>query len=312
MTGKRQAWILAGPTAVGKTAVAHVLAESTGAVLLCADAMTVYRGMDVGTAKPSAELRACVPYRGIDLVDPDATFSAGAFVTAARAASDEADAAGRPLIVAGGSGLYLSAILRGLADEAPVDPARRDFWEGVWRSGGVPALQSALRTRDAAAFSRLADPLNPRRLIRALERAETGLPPGRAWRADSIRPICALAMEAAPLKERIVRRAHAMFAAGLLEEAEALRARHAALSATAAKAIGYAEAFAVLDGLLGKEAAIARTAARTWQLARRQMTWFRHQLPVSWVHATETSPADVLADAVRRRWEQDGSSTLQF
>ncbi|HMP76756.1 MAG TPA: tRNA (adenosine(37)-N6)-dimethylallyltransferase MiaA [Kiritimatiellia bacterium] len=312
MSPKRQAWVLAGPTAAGKTDVAHALAEAMGGMVLCADAMTVYRGLDVGTAKPTPAQRSRVTYRGLDLVEPVAVFSAGAFVDEARRASDEADAAGKPLIVVGGSGLYLSAILRGLEPENTSDPVRRAHWEGVRAEGGVAALQEALRARDADAFAALADPMNPRRLIRALERLDAGRPAVRTWRADSIRPICAIAVEPAVLKPRIAARARAMFDAGLLEEAARLRASFPALSRTAAHAIGYAEAFAVLDQRMTREEAIAETTARTWQLARRQMTWFRRQLPVSWVSASESIAPDALADAVRRQWEHDGSSTLQL
>lgn len=305
------AWVLVGPTATGKSVVAHLLAEEMGAVVLCADAMTVYRAMDIGTAKPNPAMRARVSYFGLDLVNPDELFSAGQFREAAREAARAAEHDRRPLIAVGGSGLYLNALLRGLDEGPPVDPSRRAVWERLYREQGLEALQMALRERSPALFESLADPKNPRRIIRALERAETGSSPPFRWRSSqTIPPVCGLAMEPAVLKGRIRSRVRAMMEAGLLEEAASLRARWPALSHTAKKAIGYEEAFAVLDGALDKSQAEDRISARTWQLARRQMTWFRHQLAVSWIAVTEQMTAAEIASAVRRQWEQDGPSPL--
>lgn len=308
---RRWAWILAGPTAVGKTAVAHRLAEQLGAFVLCADAMTVYRGLDVGTAKPSAEMLAQAPYRGLNLVDPDEFFSVGAYVAEARRAFDEAASLQKPFIIVGGTGLYISALLRGLDSGTEADPARRAHWESVHKEGGVPALQKALKKLDAKAFAALADPNNPRRLIRGLERAESG-EVERTWNKRELSPITALQMEPALLRTHIEIRAHEMFGGGLVEEAARIRREWPELSATASKAIGYAEAFAVLDGELKPLEAIARTVTRTWQLARRQMTWFRHQIPVSWLAVTEETKLEELALAVRRQWEQDGPSSIHI
>ncbi len=308
----RVAWVLAGPTAAGKTSVAHRLAVARGAHVLSADAMAVYRGMDVGTAKPGADLRAELSYHGLDLVDPDQPFSAGAFVEEARRASDAAQHAGRPLIIVGGTGLYLSALLRGLSTGAPADPALRARWEQVWREQGLSGLHAALRARAPEALANLADPQNPRRVIRALERLEAGAGMDDSWtRTPS--PIVALGMAPDRLKRRIAERVRAMFRGeGLLEEARRLRARWPQLSPTARHAIGYAEAFAVLDGSMTIDAACARAASRTWQLARRQMTWFRHQLPVSWVQVTDDMNDEMIAAHVSRQWEQDGPSALHF
>lgn len=307
------AWVLAGPTATGKSAAAHLLAEEMGAVVLCADAMTVYRGMTIGTAKPDSAMRARVPYFGLDLVNPDELFSAGQFREAAREAARAAEKEGRPLIVVGGSGLYLNAILRGLEEGPPVDPARRAVWEQLYREQGLAALQSALRERSPAWFESLADPKNPRRIIRALERAESGSSPAVGWRSsETMTPVCGLAMEPDALKARIRSRVRAMMDAGLIEEAATLRARWPALSHTAQKAIGYEEAFALMDGAMSEAEAVERIAARTWQLARRQMTWFRRQLAVSWVHVQDPMSVSELAAAVRRRWEQDGPSPLHL
>lgn len=310
--GAHQAWVIAGPTAVGKSAVAHALAIERGAAILSADAMAVYRGLDIGTAKPPAAWLAEVPYYGLNLVDPDQPFSVEAFLKAARRAVSETEAAGRLLIVVGGTGLYLSALLRGLDAGPPPDPAVRARWERVLAEEGVAGLQAALRARDAHAYARLADPQNPRRLIRALERAETGAVPPARWREAAPRPIVVLFLEPDVLRRRIAERARAMFERGLLDEAARIRNRWPVLSPTASQAIGYAEAFDVLDGRRSIDEAIQRTAARTWQLARRQMTWFRHQLSVSWIDGTNVQSTAEWVNAVRRQWEQDGPSLLHL
>ncbi len=306
------AWFLVGPTAAGKSEVAHLLAGRRGALVLSADAMAVYRGMDIGTAKPDAALRAAVCHRGIDLAEPADSFSAGAYLAQARMALAEASRRNQPVIVAGGSGLYVSALLRGLDDAAPADPARRAHWERVEREEGLAGLRAALERLDAEALRALSDPRNPRRLIRALERAEAGRGASRAWRAPLPVRLTGLQVDAEVLRARVALRARRMFEGGLLEEAGRLREGGRALSPTAAQAIGYAEAFAVLEGRLTIEQAIERAAARTWQLARRQMTWFRRQLPVSWIRVNADETCERLAERVARQWEEDGPTALSF
>lgn len=141
MNGKPgpSAWFLVGCTASGKTVVADEIARRTGALVLSADSMLVYRGMDVGTAKPTPAERAGVDLRGIDLADPDEPFSAGRWLEAARGAVEEAEADGRDLVVAGGTGLYVSALLRGL-DTREADPGLRAELEALFERGGVAAL----------------------------------------------------------------------------------------------------------------------------------------------------------------------------
>ena len=162
-----RAGVLVGPTAVGKSAVAQWIAERLGVPVLSADSMLVYRGMDVGTAKPTPEELAGVDLRGTDLADPDEPFSAGAWLRAARAAFDEAARAGREVIVAGGTGLYVSALLRGI-DAPASDPALRAELEAELAAGGPAALVAraeALRPGSTAAI----DARNPRRLVRLVE-----------------------------------------------------------------------------------------------------------------------------------------------
>ena len=307
------AFILVGATATGKSAVAQILAERRGVAVVSADSMLVYRGMDIGTAKPSAVERGAVPYFGIDLADPSESYSAGAWVRAVTPAF-HAPSAGVPIVV-GGTGLYIRALLSGL-DVPAADEEARARWQGVLEAEGIPGLHRALLARDPHALDHLADPLNPRRLIRALERLDAGgdaveAPAGRGP-APLIAPrIVGLRVPRPVLHRRIRERAERMFSNGLTEEVRALRARFPVWSDTARAAIGYAEAAAWIDGGMTRADAIERTVIRTRQLAKRQETWFRHQTQVVWVDATGLESAATLADRVNEQWEEHGAATLR-
>ena len=307
------AFILVGATATGKSAVAQILAERRGAAVVSADSMLVYRGMNIGTAKPSADERGAVPYFGIDLTDPSESYSAGAWVRAVTPAF-RAPAAGVPIVV-GGTGLYIRALLSGL-DVPAADEEARARWQGVLEAEGIPGLHRALLARDPHALDPLADPLNPRRLIRALERLDAGgdaveTPAGGGPTPLMAPRIVGLRVPRPVLHRRIRERAERMFYNGLAEEVRALRARFPVWSETARAAIGYAEAAAWLDGHLTRADAVERTVIRTRQLAKRQETWFRHQTPVVWVDATGLESAATLADRVNEQWEEHGSATLR-
>jgi tRNA dimethylallyltransferase len=317
------AWLLAGATATGKTAAAQLLAERLSCAVLSADAMLVYRGMDIGTAKPSPAARGCVPYFGIDLVTPAEPFSTGLWLADAARALEAAALAPTPgrslegerprepsLIVVGGTGLYLKALTDGLDGDA-ADPEARARWQTLYDREGLPALQRALAGRDPAAFAALADPANPRRLIRALEHLDArGSLPGQ-WRRDAPRAsVAVLRLPREQLHARISRRVAAMFREGLLDEARALRHACPSWSPTAAQAIGYAEALAVLDGALTPAAAAERIAARTRQLAKRQETWFRHQTQAVWIDIDDNDPPARVAERVLETWRQHGPTPL--
>jgi tRNA dimethylallyltransferase len=295
--------ILVGPTASGKSAIAQALAERAAPPLpvVSADAMTIYRGMDIGTAKPTPAERAAVPSFGFDLADPSRPFSVGAWLDALRRdlPAIAAAARGRPVIVAGGTGLYVKCLTEGLATDPPPTPALRARAQAILDSGGLPALRAAVRARDPAALDRIRDPENPRRLLRAYELLADGRPLPDTWHAP--RPLLlGLDLPRPVLRARIAARARRMYAAGLLDEVRALRAAHPDLSPTARHAIGYAEAAAVLDGLLTETEAVERTIARTCQYAKRQMTWFRHQAAVRWLPlAGDESLPDLVALADR-------------
>lgn len=285
--------IIAGPTAIGKSAVAQYMAERMGAVILSADSMLVYRGMDIGTAKPTQEERGRVSYIGLDCVNPSERFSTGDWLNRVREDLLRVDPS-KPIIVAGGTGLYIKTLLNGLSAQAAEKGVRLRY-QAVFEEGGVEALQTIVDERLIPVVE--TDRNNPRRLIRALERADEesevakkgeSIPP----QFPSDTPIYCLSMERSLLAERIERRVRVMFETGLIEEAQKL-VQAGMLSETASGAIGYAEALAYSRGEMTREAAIERITIRTRQLAKKQMTWFRHQLSVTWI---ELSPADSVAD----------------
>ncbi len=340
-----RAFVLIGPTAVGKSAVAQWIAERTGAAILSADSMLVYSGMDIGTAKPTPEERGDVPYFGIDCVDPGQPFSTGDWLTFVRrqlAANegmengkwkmDNSSCSHSPfsifhspfLIVAGGTGLYVKALLNGL-DAPPSNPSVRARLTALFESGGLTALRAAVDANPAArALLPDSDLANPRRLIRALERAEAAaaappevysnlaapaaqLRPRRGPNFTAVAPIVAgLIMPRDMLAARIGKRIAKMFADGLIEEAVAVREASGGLSSTACGAIGYAEALAVADGKMTRHEASERIAARTRQLAKRQLTWFRHQIDVEWVEVCETDTPAILGPKVMEVWKRNG------
>lgn len=290
--------IIAGPTAIGKSAVAQYLAEKTGAVIVSADSMLVYKGMDIGTAKPSLEERSRVRYIGLDCVNPNEPFSVGDWLASVRdgLASCSPDT---PIIVTGGTGLYIKALLNGL-DAQPSDPKIREHFTAVFDSEGIDGLHREMDARGVTVP--LGDVDNPRRLLRALERFESG----DCDSASSSPPLMAgakvycLTMDRELLAKRIYKRIEIMFDEGLLEETQRIFGNlgvNTEFAPTAAGAIGYAEALAFSRGEISRDEAIETIALRTRHLAKRQFTWFRHQLPVEWV---EVFPGDSVESMAER------------
>jgi tRNA dimethylallyltransferase len=290
--------VLAGATASGKTALSLALAEAlaaqdTPAEIISADSRQVYRGMDIGTAKVTAEERARVPHHGLDLADPDQPFSVADFVDHAMPALAGIAERGAVAILAGGTGFYLRAIARGLAvDELPWDADVRVDLEAALVADGLPALVGELRSL-APTRAATIDLRNPRRVVRALEiarlRGDTPLPEPRGYG----RPVLWLGLSVDPpaLRERIRARARAQFEAGLIDETRDLLARFDP-SSFSFSGIGYAEALAVIDGHLTLDAAIEEDARRNVRFARRQATWFRREPGVCWLDATTHTPID--------------------
>lgn len=294
--------VICGATATGKSRLAIGLAEHLGGMeVIGADSRQVYRGMDVGTDKVSTAIRASVPHHGLDLVDPDEPFSVADFQAHAHDALAGIASRGRAAILVGGSGLYLRVVARGVPVRwTGTDPALRITLEARLGTDGLSSLASEL-CRVAPETARITDLANPRRVIRALERvaiggdrpppAPVGYPAPVAW--------LGLRMEPPEHRAAIARRVARQFAGGLLDEASELRERFGP-EPTAFSAVGYREAFSVLDGQTTIEQAIDTTNARTWQYARRQGTWFRSEPDVTWLDAAEPSPDGAAAEAVER------------
>jgi len=307
-----RAFLLGGATATGKSAVIQLLAEQTNGRILSADAMLVYAGMDIGTAKPSRQERARVPYAGLDLVTPAQPFSTGAWLDAARQilADHFAQTPEQPLYVTGGTGLYLKALTDGL-DATPADPAIRTRWQDYFAAEGAAGLRAALAARAPLRLAALDDPHNPRRLIRALELAELGHPEGPAsWTRAT--PACfpALRWPRPLLHARIAARVRTMFDQGLLDEVAVLMRDFPTWSDTAARAIGYAEVRDHLLGRLTRKEAEEQIVIRTRQLAKRQETWLRHQATIVWIDLEAEEPPAVTAQRVLEVWRTHGNTHI--
>lgn len=283
------ALILTGPTACGKTALALDLAARVGGEIVALDSMTVYRGMDVGTAKPSAGERARVPHHLLDVLDPwDSLTVAWWLDRAASACADIAARGKRPVFV-GGTPFYLKALLHGLFDGPPADAGLRAALEAEAARDGNAALHARLAAVDARTAARL-HPNDVRRVVRALEvYALTGKPISdwqQTWDTPSFAPIAKPQAAAIPsvvlelpreaLYDRINRRVDGMLAAGWLDEVRRLRELPRPLSREARQALGYRELLEWLDagGDWGATVELIRTHTR--QFAKRQLTWFRH------------------------------------
>jgi tRNA dimethylallyltransferase len=276
--------IVAGPTASGKSALALALAEEFRGTVINADSMQVYRDLAVLTAQPGAAERARVPHRLYGVFDAAEACSAGRWRALAVAEMERAHSERRMPIVVGGTGLYLRALLEGLAPVPPVPAAARDEARALHARLGGPAFRDALAALDPETAQRLAAG-DAQRLIRAFEVATaTGLPLSAWRRRQGPAPdLAAAAITLLPPRPALFAacdaRFLAMMQAGAPVEAEALLARRLAPTLPAMKAVGVPELGALLDGRLTLEAAVAAAQQATRRYAKRQYTWFRHQLP---------------------------------
>ena len=282
-------WFLSGPTAAGKTALAIHLARRLDAEIVSVDSMAVYRGLDIGTAKPSPAELAAVPHHLVDLVPPAESFSVARWLAAATAAVDDIRSRSHRILFVGGTPLYLRALRDGLAPLPPGDPTFREKLAAEASAAGTHALHAQLAALDPAAAARI-HPHDAKRIIRALEVAHaTGRPLSAAF-APAPHPVfdshlLVVDLPRGLLYDRIDRRVEAMFARGLVEEARAAAALPGGIGTTACQAPGYAEALAVLAGTLSIPDAIRRTQDRTRQLAKRQLTWLRSFRNAIWITA---------------------------
>ncbi|MCC6195864.1 MAG: tRNA (adenosine(37)-N6)-dimethylallyltransferase MiaA [Burkholderiales bacterium] len=274
--------LLMGPTASGKSALAMALAERFGGEIVSVDSAQVYRGMDIGTAKPSAADRARVRHHLLDLVDPTQAYSAARFVRDAQAAIADVRARGRPPIVAGGTMLYFKALTEGLSALPHADPAVRADLDARAARDGWPALHAELARVDPVTAARL-PPTDAQRVQRALEVYLVSGQPLSALQGrrmpetlGATLPIALVPADRAALHAAIERRFDAMLAAGLVDELRDLRSRFD-LDARmpSMRSVGYRQAFDFLDGRIDAPALRARGIAATRQLAKRQLTWLR-------------------------------------
>ena len=317
--------VITGPTASGKErlalAVALVVtpgappgsrlgqARRPGGEIVSADSMKVYRGLDIGTAKPSADDRRAVPHHLVDVADPDETFSAARWLALAEAAIAGIRARGRVPVVSGGTPFYLKALLEGLFEGPAADPDLRRRLRAEAAERGPEHLHGRLAEVDPAAARRI-HPNDLRRIVRALEVFEkTGRPISdlqRQWgrRRGEWRPlVVAIRRHRDDLTGRITERVRRMLAAGLVDEVRGLLARGKGLARGPRQALGYAEVLAHLGGDLAEADLLPAIVAHTRQFARRQMTWLKRFEDVAWLDADPDAPADALADRVLALWD---------
>jgi tRNA dimethylallyltransferase len=289
---------IVGPTASGKTSLALRLARERSGEIVSCDSLQVYRGLDIGSAKATGEERAGIEHHLLDVADPGEVFSAADYARLARAALDGIRTRGRLPIVAGGTGLYLRALLVGLFEGPPRDEALRRRLEGLANRFGDPRLHRLLGRVDPVAAARI----NPRdrvRVVRALEvyratgrplsdQQQEGAEPLRGYRTLVI----GLDPGRAALRAAIEARTREMIAQGLIDEVRGLLSRGTDPRARPLQAIGYRQALSVLQGEMTLRDAEGAIVTATLRFAKRQMTWFRHQADVRWfTHAGEAKEA---------------------
>jgi len=283
---------LAGPTAAGKSALALELAGLLGGEIVSVDSMQVYRGMEIGTAKPSAADQRRARHHLIDVADLDQSFDAAQFVRLAAAAVRDIQGRGRRPIFCGGTGLYFKAYLEGLGEAPPRDPKVRAQLEAAPLSELLDELQRA----DPATFA-VIDRQNPRRVIRALEVIRLSGQPFSGQRARwetaprQTARVIGLTRPAGELVERIHQRVEEMFGRGLVAETESLLRRGLERNPTAMQALGYRQVVEHLRGERGLAETIDLVKIRTRQFAKRQLTWFRRQMRLEWIAPSDATPA---------------------
>ena len=281
-----QTILIAGPTAVGKSEIALRLAEQLGGEIISTDSMQVYRGLDIGTAKPSPAECARVPHHLIDICNLTEAFDAAQFVRLAQRAVEEIQARGRVPIFCGGTGLYFKMFLNGLGEAPAANPELRAELEAA----SFESLLHELRERDPVAYAQI-DKQNLRRVIRAVEVIRlTGkkFSEQRAeWksevRSQKSEKFFALSRQADDLHARINARVDAIFARGLVDETRELLKHGLEQNKTAMQAIGYRQVVEHLRGERSLAETIEQVKIRTWQFAKRQLTWFRRQLDPEWI-----------------------------
>ena len=288
MPEPRPILVIAGPTASGKTDASLELARLRPIDVIIADARQVFRHLDIGTAKPTSEEQAVCPHHLIDILEPSASYSAADYASDARAAIETVSEERLPVFV-GGSGLYISAALDGLSQDAiPPEPELRERLQRELEERGRDAMWEELQQHDPRAADRYAD-RNPRRILRALEVIRsTGRPFSSTWDVQKDAypaqvTYLAIEIDRSTLRERITQRCHQMWSAGLLDETKRVLEMGVSPSAQALQTVGYAEALDVLEGQMSEDEAVQKMITSTWRYAKRQLTWFRKDERYQWV-----------------------------
>lgn len=274
-------WFLTGATASGKSKTSLFLAEKLNAEIISLDSMAIYRGMDIGTAKPPAEDQLRVKHHLIDILDPKDQFSVSQYRAAAIEAIDQIRQAGKEVLFVGGTALYLKALLRGMFDGPPADWEFRKQIEADIAEDGGEYLYQRLEMVDPVSASNL-HPNDQRRIIRALEVYKTTGKPISHWQmefdegrqADQCR-VFSIRHERSVLHERIEGRVASMFEAGLVDEVRGLVAQWGELGHTASQAVGFREVIDFINGDKTEKEMVERVKIRTRRFARHQETWFR-------------------------------------
>jgi tRNA dimethylallyltransferase len=305
--------VLVGPTAVGKTAVAVRLGGLVPIEVVSADSRQVYRGLDIGTGKPTTAELAAVPHHLLDVVEPGERYHAARFRADARAAIGAIHARGRLPVVVGGTGLYVRALLKGLHPAPPADPALRAALEAEARALGTPALHARLAALAPDTARRL-HPNDRVRVVRALEIHAGGVAapnegaegdwaePARAWRLVMI----GLRRERATLNAAIAERAHAMVARGMMDEARRLLAAQHDPMGPPMDGIGYRPLGLAAQGRMAVEEALRQLVRDTTRYAKRQMTWFARETEIRWIDVDEAGGVDGAAEMVLKHITQEG------
>lgn len=303
--------VVMGPTAAGKTRTAIALAEFCNGEIVSADSMQVYRHMDIGTAKPTPAEQGQVRHHLIDIVNPDEPFSAASFMERARVAITDLHRRGKGIVVTGGTGLYIRALLGGLFDGPGADEALRRSYAAILEREGKPGLYEILKTKDSRAAA-IIHPNDVARTVRALEVLElTGVSivdqqqdHGFAQRPYSVLKI-GLRMERPRLYERIEARTDQMMALGFLEEVQGLLDMGFSGDLKPMQALGYRQLVRVLKGTLGLEEAVTSIKRETRRYAKRQLTWFGADPEISWFDAGDR---EGILQSARRLLERNPTS----
>jgi tRNA dimethylallyltransferase len=302
--------IITGETASGKERLSVAVARAIGGEIVSADSMKVYRGMDIGTAKVSAEGRRAVPHHLVDVADPWETFSTARWVRMADEAIADIHARGRAPVVSGGTVLYLKALLEGLFEGPSADLELRNRLKAEAQARGLPALHARLAEVDPSAAARI-HPNDLRRIVRALEIWHlTGRPISKLqtqWgsRRPRYRPLmAAIGHTGADLERRIAERVRRMADAGLLEEVRGLAARPEGMARGARQAVGYAEALEHIAGGPTWDETLRTIVMHTRQFAKRQRTWLRRFPDLVWLDAAPDTPMEELAKRVAAMWRE--------